>query len=67
MSVAQEQRSARVEVAERRGVALPVWWLVFRREFIELWTGGRVLLLLILFTLVMSVTSVLRELESGLT
>ena len=44
MSVAQEQRSARVEVAERRGVGLPVWWLVFRREFIELWTGGRVLL-----------------------
>ena len=66
MSVAQEQRSERVEVAERRGVAPPVWWLVFRREFIDLWTGGRVLLLLILFSLVMSVTSALRELESSL-
>ena len=43
-----------------------MWWLVFRREFIDLWTGGRVLLLLTLFSLVMSVTSVLRELESGL-
>jgi ABC-2 type transport system permease protein len=43
-----------------------VWWLVFKREFVDLWTGGRVLLLLILFSLVMSVTSALRELESGL-
>ena len=66
MSVAQKQRSERVEVAQRHGVAPPVWWLVFRREFIDLWTGGRVLLLLTLFSLVMSVTSVLRELESGL-
>jgi len=66
MSVAQEQRSERVEVAQRHGVAPPVWWLVFRREFIDLWTGGRVLLLLILFSLVMSVTSALRELESSL-
>ena len=40
MSVAQEQRSERVEVAERHGVAPPVWWLVFRREFVDLWTGG---------------------------
>jgi ABC-2 type transport system permease protein len=66
MSVAQERRSDRVEAAERRGVALPVWWLVFRREFIDLWTGGRVMLLLILFSLVMSVTSALRQLESQL-
>ena len=66
MSVAQEQRSERVEATERHGIAPPVWWLVFRREFIDLWTGGRVLLLLILFSLVMSVTSALRELESGL-
>ena len=40
MSVAQEQRSARVEVAERRGVGLPVWWLVFRREYIEFGPAG---------------------------
>jgi hypothetical protein len=51
---------------ERRRVAAPVWWLVFRREFIDLWTGGRILLLLILFTIVMSVTSALRALESEL-
>jgi len=50
----------------RRGSATPVWWLVCKREFVDLWTGGRVLLLLILFSLVMSVTSVLRILESQL-
>jgi hypothetical protein len=63
MSVAHDLRSGRVE---RHGVAPPVWWLVFRREFIDLWTGGRIVLLLILFTVVMSVTSALRELESQL-
>lgn len=66
MSVAVKQHSAQVEVAERHRGAPPVWWLVFRREFVDLWTGGRVLLLLVLFSLVMSVTSALRELESGL-
>src|SRR6476619_590460 len=50
----------------RQSRAAPVWWLVFRREFVDLWTGGRVLMLLILFTAIMSVTSVLRELESEL-
>ena len=44
----------------------PVWWLVFKQEFAVLWIGGRALVLLILFTIVMSVTSVLRELESQL-
>ncbi|MFZ0323566.1 MAG: ABC transporter permease subunit [Actinomycetes bacterium] len=39
---------------------------MFRREFVDLWTGGRVLLLLVLFALVMSVTSVLHEIESRL-
>lgn len=63
MSVAHDLRTERVE---RRGVTPPVWWLVFKREFIDLWTGGRILLLLILFSVVMSVTSALRELESQL-
>jgi len=56
----------RGRAAERGKSAPPVWWLVFKREFVDLWTGGRVLVLLILFTLVMSVTSVLRQLESQL-
>ncbi|HET7397706.1 MAG TPA: ABC transporter permease subunit [Intrasporangium sp.] len=63
MSVAHDHL---VERVERHGVAPPVWWLVFRREFIDLWTGGRVLLLLILFSVVMSVTSALRQIESEL-
>src|SRR6476659_8528036 len=64
MSITQDLRVAPAHRTTRR--AAPVWWLVFRREFIDLWTGGRVLLLLILFSLVMSVTSVLRILESQL-
>ncbi len=43
----------------------PVWWLVFKKEFSDLWIGGRALVLLILFTVVMSLTSFLRELESS--
>ena len=35
----------------------PVWWLVFKKEFSDLWIGGRALVLLILFTVVMSLTT----------
>lgn len=52
---------------ERGRMGVPMWWLVFRREFIDLWTGGRVVVLLILFSLVMSATSVLRQIENQLT
>ncbi len=37
----------------------PMWWLVFKQELAELWIGGRVLNLLILFTLLMSLTAYL--------
>ena len=37
----------------------PVWWLVFKQEVAELWFGGRVLNLLILFSVLMSVTAFL--------
>jgi len=43
----------------------PVWWLIFKREMTDLWIGGRALILLILFTVVMSLTSFLREMESS--
>ena len=39
--------------------ARPGWWLVFRRELAELWTGGRALALLLLFSALMSVTAFL--------
>ena len=59
-------RELSVDYGTSRRSATPVWWLVCKREFVDLWTGGRVLVLLILFALVMSVTSVLRQLESQL-
>src|SRR6476659_4244186 len=64
MSITQDLRVAPAHRTTRR--AAPVWWLVFRRESVDLWTGGRVLVLLVLFTLIMSITSVLRQLESQL-
>ena len=42
------------------------WWLVCRHELIELWLRGRVLIFLLFFTLVLSITSVMREWESQL-
>ena len=39
--------------------ATPVWWLVFKQEVVELWLGGRVLNLLVLFSVLMSITSFL--------
>ena len=59
-------RELSIDFGTGRRSAAPVWWLVCKREFVDLWTGGRVLVLLIMFTLVMSVTSVLRQLESQL-
>jgi ABC-type Na+ efflux pump permease subunit len=40
-------------------MAPSVWWLVFKQEVTELWLGGRVLNLLILFSVLMSVTAFL--------
>ncbi len=38
---------------------VPVWWLVFKWELTDLWIGGRVLNLLILFSVLMSITAFL--------
>ncbi len=46
--------------------APPVWWVVLKQELTELWVGGRVYVLLILFSFVMSVTAFLNEAESQL-
>jgi ABC-2 type transport system permease protein len=40
------------------------WWLILRKEIVDLWLGGRLMLLLVLFTVLMSITSVMREVES---
>lgn len=40
------------------------WWLILRKELVDLWLGGRLVFLLVLFTVLMSITSVMRELES---
>ena len=47
------------EEIEGRSSASPVAWLVFKQEFIELWSGRRVFNLLILFSVLLSLTSFL--------
>jgi ABC-2 type transport system permease protein len=42
------------------------FWLVLRRELVDLWVGGRMLFLVLLFTVLMSLTAISRELESQL-
>ena len=50
-------------VSDRRnvssGTGSPVWWLVCKEELSELWLGGRVLNLLILFSVLLSITAYL--------
>ena len=41
-----------------------MWWLVCKQELIELWVRGRVLIFLILFSVLMSFTSVMHEWEA---
>jgi ABC-2 type transport system permease protein len=52
--------------AFRSGPGLLAWWLVCRRELRELWVGGRALLLLLLYTVVIGVTTYLMVSSSQL-
>jgi hypothetical protein len=55
--------SAQPDVAE--GPARTAsWWLILRRELADLWLGGRLLALLVLYAVLMSATALLREVES---
>jgi len=40
------------------------WWRMLRNELADLWLGGRLLALLILYAVLMSATALLREVES---
>ena len=55
------------ENALESSAASSVGWLVFKQEFIELWLGGRVLNLLILFSVLMSITAFLLATNNELT
>ncbi|HZM25488.1 MAG TPA: ABC transporter permease subunit [Anaerolineales bacterium] len=35
--------------------ALPAWWLVFTRELSDLWVGGKALILILIYTIVLAV------------
>ena len=48
------------------GSRRPVWLVLLKQELTDLWVGGRVYVLLILFSILMSVTAFLNETESQL-
>jgi len=52
------------ERSDTLGLAAPVWLVVLKQELTDLWVGGRVYVLLILFSALMSITALLNETES---
>lgn len=50
MSAMQHAQDTRVERSRLRA---PTWWLVFRREFTELWIGGKAPALLLIYTIML--------------
>ena len=65
MSILQNKID-QVEVKGATGAISPVWWLVCKQELADLWLRGRALIFLILFCVLMSFTSIMREWESQL-
>jgi ABC-2 type transport system permease protein len=69
MSAARDLRAARNpngRGSDDATSSVPVWWLVFRRELVDLWIGGKALNLLILFSVLMSITAFLLATNSEL-
>ncbi len=52
--------------AHRSGPGLLAWWVVCRRELQELWVGGRALMMLLVYTVVIGVTTFLMVSNSQL-
>jgi hypothetical protein len=65
MTIEQTADRGSVRSSVERRVS-PVWWLVFRRELTLLWIGGRVLNLLILFSVLLGITTFLLATNSEL-
>jgi len=50
ISNAQKLSVSKIKVSEK---ATPTWWLVFRRELIDLWIGGKAFNLMLIYSLVL--------------
>lgn len=64
MSNQQNVTIYELQQSDTLGLAPPAVWLVLKQELIDLWLGGRVFVLLILFSVLMSITTLLRQAES---
>jgi ABC-type transport system involved in cytochrome c biogenesis permease component len=64
-----EQQNAithRTQTPVASNVGVPVWWLVCKQELADLWLRGRALIFLIIFCVLLSFSSLMREWESQL-
>jgi hypothetical protein len=53
MSATQNVKDNRIERVERSGLRAPMWWLMFTRELTELWVGGKALVLLLIYSIIL--------------
>jgi ABC-type transport system involved in cytochrome c biogenesis permease component len=51
MQNVQKVSVSKIRVSEK---ASPIWWLVFQRELIDLWIGGRAFTLMLIYSLLLS-------------
>ena len=51
------RQNMNTERTRRLSPAVRAWWLVFKKEFGELWTGGKALVLILLYTVLLAVTT----------
>jgi ABC-type transport system involved in cytochrome c biogenesis permease component len=64
MSTRRTLTDRRVETGGSVRTSAPVWSLILRHELAQLWRAGRLLVLLLLFSILMSLSTVLHEVES---
>ncbi len=53
MSATQNVNDNRVERVERSSSRVPMWWLILTRELTELWVGGKALILLLIYSIML--------------
>ena len=49
------QDAVMVESSTPTGQATPAWWLVFTREMVDLWVGGKALILILIYSVLLGI------------
>jgi ABC-2 family transporter protein len=53
VSATPNVKDSRVERVEQSSSRVPMWWLMFTRELTELWVGGKALVLLLIYSIML--------------